>query len=113
MGMRVCAQPGCPILVEQGVRDGRCDQHRRAKDKARGTRQQRGYDAAHDALRAELLPQAYGQPCHLCKERMWPHEELALDHTEDRTGYRGIVHLSCNARDGAQRGNAARISPHA
>lgn len=108
MAKRVCAEPGCPELVDRGVRDGRCDEHRRAKDKARGTRQQRGYDATHDALRAELLPDAYGQRCHLCGERMWPHEELALDHTEDRTGYRGIAHASCNARDGAQRGNALR-----
>jgi hypothetical protein len=44
---------------------------------------------------------------------MWPHEDLELDHTEDRTGYRGIAHASCNARDGARRGNALRISPRA
>jgi hypothetical protein len=113
MAKRVCTEPGCGLLVEHGVRDGRCDDCRRAKDKARGTRQQRGYGAEHDALRAELLPEAYGQRCHLCNERMWPHQQLALDHTEDRTGYRGIVHLTCNARDGAQRGNALRISPHA
>lgn len=35
-------------------------------------------------------------------------QPLALDHTPDRDGYRGVVHLSCNSRDGAQRGNAQR-----
>jgi hypothetical protein len=48
--MRVCGEPGCPELVATA---GRCTEHRRAKDKARGTRQQRGYDAAHDALRRD------------------------------------------------------------
>lgn len=113
MAMQVCAEPGCPHLVERGARDGRCDDCRRAKDKARGTRQQRGYDRAHELEREAQLPDAYGKPCHLCGERMWPHQKLALDHTEDRTGYRGIAHASCNARDGAQRGNALRISPDA
>ena len=31
---------------------GRCPEHSRAKDAARGTRAQRGYDAVHDRLRA-------------------------------------------------------------
>lgn len=112
MSLRVCAEPGCPELVEPGVRDGRCDEHRRAKDRARGTRQQRGYGAEHDAMKATIAD-AYGQTCHLCGERMWPHQKLEPDHTEDRTGYRGWAHASCNHRDGARRGNALRISPRA
>lgn len=50
--MRVCAELGCPEVIPTGTRDGRCDNHRRAKDRARGTRQERGYDAEHDRLRA-------------------------------------------------------------
>lgn len=46
--MKVCAEVGCPTLTTKT----RCTSHTRARDKARGTRQQRGYDAAHDALRA-------------------------------------------------------------
>jgi hypothetical protein len=34
-------------------------------------------------------------------------ELLHLDHNEDRTGYRGMVHASCNIRDGARRGAKA------
>ena len=120
MSKRVCAESGCGTLVEAGVRDGRCEEHRRARDKARGTRQERGYDRAHELTREELLPQAYGQPCRYCGQRMWPHQNLVLDHTADRTGYRGIVHADyrdCpaggNATEGARRGNADRISPDA
>ena len=120
MAKRVCNQAGCPTLIDAGARGGRCAEHERAYDKSRGTRQERGYDAQHERTRAELLPDAYGQACHFCGERMWPHQNLALDHTEDRSGYRGIVHADyrdCraggNAADGARRGNALRISPDA
>jgi len=46
---RVCSQPGCPTLVDAGTRSGRCPTHERQADRARGTRQERGYDAAYDA----------------------------------------------------------------
>jgi len=49
MAMRVCIEAGCPALT----RGTRCPPHKRARDAARGTRQARGYDAAHDALRAD------------------------------------------------------------
>jgi hypothetical protein len=108
MTMRVCNVPGCPELVEAGTRDGRCLQHRREREKARGTRKERGYGAEHQRLRQQLLPTAYGQPCQHCGERMWPHQELHLDHTEDRTGYRGIVHAHCNTSEAATRGHRQR-----
>lgn len=47
--MKVCAEAGCPELTEAT----RCVTHARAKDKARGSRQARGYDAAHEKLRSE------------------------------------------------------------
>lgn len=64
----------------------------------------RGYGRKHQQLRAELLPLAYGTDCHLCGEIMNEGDRLHLDHTEDRSGYRGIVHDVCNVRDGARRG---------
>jgi hypothetical protein len=110
VSLRVCAEPDCPVLGTST----RCTEHERAKDKARGTRQERGYDAGHVRERNAQLEDAYGTRCHFCDERMWPHQELHLDHTEDRTGYRGITHAHCNLSDGARRGNAlrtTRISP--
>ncbi|MCW2496413.1 MAG: hypothetical protein JWQ77_2337 [Jatrophihabitans sp.] len=111
--MKVCSQPGCGELVKAG----KCDTHRREYDKRRGTTTERGYGAEHRATRDALLPSAYGTACRYCGNRMWPHEHLALDHTEDRSSYRGIVHADyrdCpkggNAAEGATRGNLNRSS---
>ncbi len=97
--MRVCSQPGCPELTTTTY----CTEHTRARDRARGTRQQRGYDRAHEQRRAADLPAAYGKPCPYCQQRMWPHQALDWDHT---TG--GITHASCNRSEGATRGNRGR-----
>ena len=79
--MRVCAEPGCPTLTT----GRRCTTHQAEVEVARGTRQQRGYDAEHMATRAQLLPLAYGTLCPLggprCVGYMYPHHELHLDHT--------------------------------
>lgn len=107
MAKAVCSKPGCPALVDKGGRTNLCQAHDREADRARGTRQQRGYGAEHDAMKA-TIEDAYGQPCHLCGERMWPHQALEPDHTEDRTAYRGWTHATCNHRDGAIRGNQYR-----
>lgn len=68
----------------------------------------RGYGAEHQAIRKALLDQAYGQLCHHCGHPMVKGQALDLDHTADRTGYRGFAHASCNRRDGARRGNRQR-----
>lgn len=98
MAMRVCAEPLCPELVPQGVRDGRCVTHQRTKDKARGTRQQRGYDAAHDRLRARWARKvATGQVnCARCGKRIGVLDDWDLDHTDDRAGYLGPSCRACN-----------------
>jgi hypothetical protein len=68
----------------------------------------RGYGYQHQQLRRALLPYAYGQPCHHCGKTMQPGQPLDLDHTDDRTGYRGVAHATCNRQAGARKGNAAR-----
>jgi hypothetical protein len=79
--MRVCAQPGCPTLTDTS----RCATHTREREQARGTRQQRGYGAEHEAIRAALLPLAYGTKCPIdgphCVGYMYPHQDLQLDHS--------------------------------
>ena len=42
--MKVCVEPGCPVLTKRT----RCPEHERAKDRARGTRQERGYDRDYE-----------------------------------------------------------------
>jgi hypothetical protein len=92
--MRVCAESGCPELTHTT----RCPDHTKAKDKARGTRQQRGYDLAHDHLRARWARKvATGQVnCARCSQRISPLEPWDLDHTDDRTAYLGPSHATCN-----------------
>lgn len=105
--MRVCSVPGCPELTKAR----RCSTHASEYEQRRGTRQQRGYDAEHEATRRALLPDAYGTPCPLCGEHMYPHQALHLDHTTplavDSTskGDR-IVHQVCNLKRGAGHGDS-------
>lgn len=68
----------------------------------------RGYGAEHQRVRKALLAEAIGQPCHHCGLPMLPGQALDLDHTADRTAYRGFAHASCNRSEGARRGNKGR-----
>ena len=43
MTSKVCSVPGCPVISDKPM----CPAHRRAAEQARGTRKDRGYDAAH------------------------------------------------------------------
>lgn len=51
MAKRVCLD--CPTIVASGSRCTACE---RRRDRARGTRHERGYNAEHDAARAAWLP---------------------------------------------------------
>lgn len=42
--MKVCLEQGCPTLTH----NTRCTTHERAKDRSRGTRQERGYGADYE-----------------------------------------------------------------
>lgn len=70
----------------------------------------RGYGAAHNRERAKWKPrvEAGHATCCLCGEPIKPGSKWHLDHTPDRSGYRGVAHASCNTSDGATRGNRAR-----
>lgn len=94
--MRVCAEPGCPTLIPQ---PGRCPTHARARDRARGTRQERGYDSAHLKLRREWEPRvATGTvKCWRCGRLIPAGVPWDLGHDDtDRTAYRGPEHQHCN-----------------
>lgn len=111
MTKRNCPTPGCGALVD----GGHCPTHRRQHDRARGTRQERGYDAAHDRLRASWqrrLDAGEVVHCWRCKLRgvltvidpaNWHlgHEDL------DRSKYRGPECVPCNTA------TSGRIAPDA
>lgn len=96
MAKRVCAEAGCPTLTDRT----RCPDHERARDRARGTRQQRGYDAAHDAIRrASVAKLNAGQmlTCWRCGGPITSAADLHIGHDDiDRTITRGDEHSSCN-----------------
>jgi hypothetical protein len=103
---RVCSRPGCPNLVDRG----RCPDCARDADRARGTRQQRGYDATHDRLRARWAPlvAAVRVHCHaaVCVEQggrlILPGQPWDLGHTDDRAGWTGPEHATCNRSAGGK-----------
>lgn len=95
MSKRVCLEPGCPVLTDRT----RCHQHERAKDRARGTRQERGYDSEHDRARAAWAPQvARGLvKCRRCDDLIDPDEPWDLGHPDaDCDRPRAPEHRACN-----------------
>lgn len=98
---RVCPVPGCPTMTLSG----RCIKHAREADRARGTRQQRGYDAEHQRKRrisAAMVAAGRGQ-CWRCGLPIAPGEAFDLGHDDhDRTKYRGPEHPYCNRSAGGR-----------
>jgi hypothetical protein len=107
--MKVCSTPRCPVLTH-----GRhCTEHERQVDKARGTRQQRGYTKAHERERRRWeRPVQLGHvdcaapTCVMPTRRILLGQPWDLGHTEDRTTWRGPEHMQCNR--GWRRGQTSR-----
>lgn len=93
-----CADPSCGTPCPPG--QSRCADHARAHEQARGTRQQRGYDAGHDRLRRNLVPlHRIGHlVCWRCGLPIHPDEPFDLGHDDhDRSVTRGPEHAyRCN-----------------
>lgn len=104
MTKRVCREKGCPALVDATAYRGRCVRHQQAYEAQRGTRQQRGYDADHERARSEIVAHMNAGEiilCWSCEKPLTP-STLRLDHTADRTGYRGPACDLCNSRIAGQ-----------
>lgn len=71
----------------------------------------RGYGWAHQRARQRAIAaMADGQACSRCGGPMWRSQArlLDLDHTDDRSGYRGLAHRACNRRAGQAKGMRGR-----
>jgi hypothetical protein len=70
----------------------------------------RGYGSEHQKLRKLIEPVVLSGQAHCtrCRRLIAPGAKWQLDHTEDRTGYLGPAHASCNLRAGAVKGNRMR-----
>lgn len=103
--LRVCAEPGCPELGTTP----RCPTHTREREHARGTRQQRGYDAAYDRARRSWqrrLDRGEHVDCHapvcLMPSRwLLPGQPFDLGH-DDQRRIRGPEHPICNRSAGGK-----------
>ena len=105
--MKVCSEPGCPALQPEA----RCLRHRREREQARGSRQDRGYDRAHEQLRAqhqERMDEGQVYDCWRCGKPV-DRANWHLGHDdEDRKRYRGPECVPCNTATASR-----RISPDA
>ena len=98
---RICGKPSCPNPA-----DGRyCAAHNAEYEVKRGTPQQRGYDATHRRLRARVsvTVQTGNARCVRCGQTITPGTAWHLDHTDDRTGYLGAAHATCNTSAGGKK----------
>jgi hypothetical protein len=118
--MRVCACIGCPAHegscpdLTQARRCPRCGTQAELR---RGTRQQRGYNAEHDRLRAQWKPKVeagqvdcHARVCLMPIRRILIGARWDMGHTDDRTTWTGPEHRRCNRAAG---GKAAHATPHA
>lgn len=96
MALRVCIEDGCPTLTKAT----RCADHERARDRARGTPQQRGYGTPHTTLRAawrRRINNGEIVTCWRCGEPISNTQPWDLGHCDnDRTQYHGPEHAACN-----------------
>lgn len=104
LAMKVCAESGCPTLTTTT----RCPTHTREKDKARGTRQERGYGVAHEAERKRWAPLVAtgGVKCWRCTEHINGDEPWDMGHDDrvnDPKTYRGPEHVRCNRATAGRR----------
>lgn len=68
----------------------------------------RGYGRAHRQLREQWrrkIKAGACPPCSRCGRPIFPSEAFHLDHEENREGWRGPAHSSCNVKAGAKKGN--------
>lgn len=80
------------------------------KRKPPGATSRNGWGHLHQQRRKQLEPlvRSGAATCARCGKPIQPHEQWALDHADDRRGYLGPSHATCNARAGATKANRNR-----
>lgn len=114
MPQRFCLCQGCPACAQPQRKPGAhgavfnldatrtlkcpaCQQAATARRNARAPRAQRGYGTEHRKVREQLLARFQpGDPCALCGKPMTSSRDLDLAHNEDRSGWKGLSHATCN-----------------
>jgi 5-methylcytosine-specific restriction enzyme A len=106
--LKICLEPGCFGLSDQS----RCPEHRRARERFRGSAAARGYDARYRRLRKQAIDAhiaRYGQVCpgYGVSPHTATRAELSVDHIvpladggrNDPSNFQ-VICLTCNKRKG-------------
>lgn len=120
MSARICGTPGCPTPIPKDARGGRCSACRSALEAQRGSRIDRGYDAAHVAQRADYqrrMDDGETFDCWRCGHPIDP-QTWQLGHCDtDRAIYHGPECTPCNSATSGRHGtpcpHPSHISPDA
>ena len=102
--MRPCIEPGCPNLTQRT----RCATHEAYRRQRRGSPTERGYDAAYQRRRRDLLQlwvSEHGWVCPGYDVRPHPSRDLTADHVipmaqGGKDGPLAVLCRSCNSRRG-------------
>ena len=110
MAKRRCRH--CPHLVPTDAYRGLCDECRHTWDRERGSREDRGYGADHQAERAQyasLIRAGITIRCVTCNTILGP--DFHLGHTDDRTTWVGPQCPLCNDRRAGQASHTPPNTP--
>lgn len=104
---KICSRPFDTKQPSQVYCSADCRNSRRGWSRAKPSSMSRGYGTAHQQERRKWKPivEAGEATCCLCHYPIDPGTPWHLDHTPDRSAYRGVAHAACNVRDGAKRAN--------
>jgi 5-methylcytosine-specific restriction endonuclease McrA len=111
-GPEMLSKP-CRKCGHPGTYGGICGPCEAIQERARGTRQARGFDSEYDRNRAELVrrTKAYNLPCWLCGLQFAPNELVTADHVRSRVhgGSNALSNLRpAHARCNSSRGGRTR-----
>lgn len=96
MAGKRCSASRCPRILTDG--STRCPEHQAEADRARGSTASRGYGREHRAERSKwkAIISRRAVPCSRCGRPIERGASFDLGHTDDRRGYLGPEHPSCN-----------------
>jgi hypothetical protein len=110
-GCTACGPGRCGKLFDRDdtstQRCARCQPAATAAIQARPNTTRRGYGAAHQRLREQLIAAFQpGQPCARCGRPIASKDDAQLGHDDhDRTRYRGLEHVQCNEATAGRKHN--------